>query len=43
VTGRNAAGVRIMDLRNGDKVTAVEPLMSKEEEDAVVDNASEAL
>ena len=27
VTGRNAMGVRIMDLRNDDKVTALEPIM----------------
>lgn len=27
VTGRNAMGVRIMDLRNDDKVTALEPVM----------------
>lgn len=27
ITGRNAAGVRIMDLRNDDKVTAMEPIV----------------
>jgi len=31
VTGRNAMGVRIMDLRNGDKVTALEPVMGGED------------
>lgn len=34
-TGRNAKGVRIMDLRNGDKVVAVEPVMTEAQEDAV--------
>ena len=29
-TGRNAKGVRIMDLRNGDKISAVEPVMVDE-------------
>ena len=26
VTGRNAAGVKIMDMRNGDKITALQPI-----------------
>ena len=36
VTGRNAAGVKVMDLRDGDKVTALQPVDSSEvpEEDA---------
>ncbi|MDR1690808.1 MAG: DNA gyrase subunit A [Candidatus Methanoplasma sp.] len=32
-TGRNAKGVRIMDMRNGDKITAVQPIISDEEEE----------
>lgn len=31
-TGRNAKGVRIMDMRDGDKVVAVEPIMTEEQE-----------
>lgn len=31
-TGRNAKGVRIMDLRDGDRVVAVEPVMTEEQE-----------
>ena len=34
-TGRNAKGVRVMDMRNGDKVCAVEPVMSEEQEDEI--------
>ena len=34
-TGRNAKGVRIMDLRNGDKVVAVEPVMTEEQEEEI--------
>ncbi|AIZ57276.1 DNA gyrase subunit A [Candidatus Methanoplasma termitum] len=30
-TGRNAKGVRIMDMRDGDKVTAVQPIISEGE------------
>ena len=30
VTGRNAAGVKVMDLRDGDKVTALQPVDSSE-------------
>ena len=38
VTGRNAAGVRIMDLRNGDKVTALQPVaLDETEEDFLED------
>ncbi len=32
VTGRNAAGVTIMDLRNGDKVIALQPISAVDEE-----------
>ena len=39
-TGRNAKGVRIMDLRDGDKVTAVEPVMSQEQEIEAAEEAS---
>ena len=38
-TGRNAKGVRLMDLRDGDKVTAVEPVMSQEQEDEATGDA----
>jgi DNA gyrase subunit A len=31
-TGRNAKGVRIMDMRNGDKITAVEPVIQDGED-----------
>ena len=31
ITGRNAAGVRIMDLRDGDRVTALQPVDKAEE------------
>lgn len=31
-TGRNTKGVRIMDLRNGDKVTAIESVISNQYE-----------
>jgi DNA gyrase subunit A len=31
-TGRNAKGVRIMDMRNGDKITAVQPIIPEAEE-----------
>ncbi len=34
VTGRNAAGVKIMDLRDGDKVTALQPVEQQEVDDA---------
>ena len=30
VTGRNAAGVKVMDLRDGDKVTAMQPVEASE-------------
>ncbi|NLL94345.1 MAG: DNA gyrase subunit A [Thermoplasmatales archaeon] len=33
VTGRNAAGVRIMDMRNGDKVIALQPVAKEELDD----------
>jgi DNA gyrase, A subunit len=32
-TGRNAKGVRIMDMRNDDKITAVQPIVSDGEEE----------
>lgn len=32
-TGRNAKGVRIMDMRNGDKITAVQPILPDEDEE----------
>ncbi len=41
-TGRNAKGVRVMDMRNGDKVVAVEPVMTKDHEDVAVDHPVEA-
>jgi DNA gyrase subunit A len=31
-TGRNAKGVRIMDMRNGDKIAAVQPIIPEEDE-----------
>ncbi|MFA5453262.1 MAG: DNA gyrase C-terminal beta-propeller domain-containing protein, partial [Candidatus Methanomethylophilaceae archaeon] len=31
VTGRNAAGVRLMDMRNDDKITALQPIANEEE------------
>lgn len=40
-TGRNAKGVRIMDMRNGDKIVAVEPVMSEDQEEAIEETASE--
>ena len=30
-TGRNAKGVRVMDLRDGDTITAVEPVMAQDD------------
>ncbi len=39
-TGRNAKGVRVMDMRDGDKVVAVEPIMSQEQEDAIESEGS---
>ena len=41
-TGRNAKGVRIMDMRDGDKVTAVEPVMSQEQEEEATGDAPAA-
>ena len=41
-TGRNAKGVRIMDVRDGDKVVAVEPVMTEEQEEAIEESAPEA-
>jgi len=31
VTGRNAAGVKLMDMRNDDKITALQPIANEEE------------
>ncbi len=43
VTGRNAAGVKIMDLRDGDKVTALQPVDREEvDEDVPEGDAAEA-
>ncbi|MBQ8373680.1 MAG: DNA gyrase subunit A, partial [Candidatus Methanomethylophilaceae archaeon] len=39
-TGRNAKGVRIMDLRNDDKITAVEPVMTDDQEMEIEDAAT---
>ena len=41
-TGRNAKGVRVMDMRNGDKVVAVEPVMTEEQEEEIEEAAPEA-
>ena len=41
-TGRNAKGVRIMDMRNGDKIVAVEPIMTEEQEEEIEESAPEA-
>ena len=41
VTGRNAAGVKIMDLRDGDKVTALQPVDSEEVDDVPEEPAPE--
>lgn len=38
-TGRNAKGVRIIDARDGDKVIAVEPVMSEEQEQEIEEAA----
>ena len=32
VTGRNAAGVKIMDMRNDDKIIALQPLAQTDDE-----------
>ena len=40
-TGRNAKGVRVMDMRNGDKVVAVEPVMTEEQEEEIEEAAPE--
>ena len=42
VTGRNAAGVKIMDLRDGDKVTALQPVDRTEVDDSEEEPAAEA-
>ncbi len=41
VTGRNAAGVKIMDLRDGDRVTALQPVDSEEVDDVPEEPAPE--
>lgn len=38
-TARNTKGVKIMDMRNDDKITAVQPLISDAEEDAKLPEA----
>ena len=43
ITGRNAAGVKIMDLRDGDKVTALQPVDREEVDEEVPEgDAAEA-
>jgi len=37
-TGRNAKGVRIMDMRNDDKITAVQPIVPDEDEEIVTES-----
>ena len=34
VVGRNTMGVKLMDLRNGEKLQAIAPVVSQAEEDA---------
>lgn len=42
VTGRNAMGVKVMDVRNGDKVTALERVMASEDDESVADETPNA-
>ncbi|MBQ8179072.1 MAG: DNA gyrase subunit A [Candidatus Methanomethylophilaceae archaeon] len=42
-TGRNAKGVRVMDLRNDDKITAVEPVMTEAQEQEMSAENAETL
>ncbi len=40
-TGRNAKGVRVMDLKDGDKVVAMQPIMTEEQEEEIEEAAPE--
>ncbi len=40
-TGRNAKGVRVMDLKEGDKVVAMQPIMTEEQEEEIEEAAPE--
>ncbi len=40
-TGRNAKGVRVMELKEGDKVVAVQPIMTEEQEEEIEEAAPE--
>ena len=43
VTGRNAAGVKIMEMRNEDKIIAVQPLaQAMDDEDETVPETQES-
>ena len=37
VVGRNTMGVKLMDLRNGEKLQAIAPVVSQAEEDATTE------
>jgi DNA gyrase subunit A len=39
-TGRNAMGVKLMDLRNGEKLQAIAPVVSQAQEEAQTAEAS---
>jgi len=41
-TGRNAKGVRVMDMRDGDKIIAVEPVMAEDAEPEDIEAPAEA-
>ena len=41
-TGRNAQGVRVMNIKDDDEVSAVAPVMEGSSEDKVVDEAAAA-
>ena len=40
-TGRNAKGVRVMNLKDGDKVVAMQPIMTEEQEEEIEESAPE--
>ncbi len=40
-TGRNAKGVRVMNLKEGDKVVAMQPIMTEEQEEEIEESAPE--
>jgi DNA gyrase subunit A len=42
VVGRNTMGVKLMDLRNGEKLQAIAPVVSQEVEEAQTEEAAEA-